>query len=142
MRIIAIDFDGCLSKGKYPEAEVPNWPVIWQAQAERRKGSKLILWTCRAGKDLNAAVKACKAWGLTFDAVNDNLPEVVKIFGGSNCRKVNATEYWDDRSVTLDTLYRRQDIGGKMTRARMSRRTHGKEKKSESEPDAGFESGS
>lgn len=121
MRIIAIDFDGCLSCGKYPDVEKPNWPIIWQAQAEKRSGSKLILWTCRVGKDLQTAVEACRAWGLTFDAVNDNIPEVVKFFGGSNCRKVNATEYWDDRAVTTAMICSRQNGNGKITRSKMTR---------------------
>ena len=60
----------------------------------------MILWTCREGKELEDAVAACKAVGLEFDAVNDNVPELKEAFG-TNPRKVGATEYWDDRAVCM-----------------------------------------
>ena len=41
---------------------------------------------------------------MEFDAVNDNLPEMVEKYG-VNCRKVCADEYWDDRSYPLHWLY-------------------------------------
>ncbi len=42
----------------------------------------------------------CKEHGLIFDAVNDNLPEIVEAFGG-NCRKIFANEYIDDRNRSI-----------------------------------------
>ena len=38
------------------------------------------------------------AQGLTFDAVNDNLPDMIAPYG-NNCRKVFADGYIDDRNV-------------------------------------------
>ena len=49
---------------------------------------------------LDKAVSWCRAHGLRFDAVNDNLPEHVRKYG-NNCRKVFADEYWDDKSVQV-----------------------------------------
>ena len=43
---------------------------------------------------------ACEAWGLTFDAVNESLPDWVEAHR-SDPRKVGASEYWDDRAVRL-----------------------------------------
>lgn len=60
----------------------------------------MILWTCREGQLLQAALGACEQWGLTFDAVNESLPEWIEIFG-TTPRKVGASEYWDDKAVQM-----------------------------------------
>lgn len=100
-KIIAIDFDGCLVENRWPEIGEPKQDVINAALREQKNGAALILWTCRTGRRLSEAVTFCHALGLDFDAVNDNLPELVETYGGSNCRKVVATEYWDDRAVRM-----------------------------------------
>ena len=80
-KAIAIDFDGCLCTNAYPEIGEPNWPVIRRAQAEQRAGAGLILWTCREDQLLLDAIAACGGWGLTFDAVNESLPDWIEEFG-------------------------------------------------------------
>ena len=65
---------------------------------QKEKGAKLILWTCRAGKELLQAITWCAVMGLHFDAVNENLPEMIEKFG-RDTRKVYADEYIDDRAV-------------------------------------------
>lgn len=103
-KIYAVDFDGTLSLGaKFPECGKPNLPLIEFLKREKSKGNKLILWTCRVDKDLDAAVKWCRRVGLSFDAVNENLPEMVSKFG-NDCRKVYAHTYIDDASVTPSRL--------------------------------------
>lgn len=97
-KIIAVDFDGCICANKWPEIGAANLSVINALLEERRNGTKLILWTCRHGIQLTQAVEWCAAAGLTFDAVNENLPEIIKDFDGDT-RKVFAHEYWDDRAV-------------------------------------------
>ena len=98
--VLAIDFDGCLCENAWPEVGAPLWPVIEAAKRRRREGWVLILWTCREGDALAAAVAACSGWGLHFDAVNASLPAWVEAFG-SDSRKVGATEYWDDKAVRV-----------------------------------------
>lgn len=98
---IAIDFDGILCQNAYPDIGDPNWDTIHQALKEQSNGAKLILWTCREGRSLERAVAACAGWGLTFDAVNENLPEWRKAYR-TDPRKVGANEYWDDRNVIND----------------------------------------
>lgn len=101
-KVIAIDFDGTLCENKYPEIGPPRWGVIFKALSEKQKGAALILWTCRTGKKLDDAVSACAKWGLTFDAVNENLPSWVAAWN-NDPRKIGATEYWDDRAKsTID----------------------------------------
>lgn len=102
-KAIAIDFDGCLCSDAYPNVGEPNWIVIEKAKVEQRAGAGLILWTCREGQRLHDAIAACESWGLTFDAVNESLPERIETYR-ADPRKVYATEYWDDRAVNPTTL--------------------------------------
>ena len=99
-KAIAIDFDGCLCADTYPDIGAPNWTVIAKAAEEQAAGAGLILWTCREGASLEAALAACARWGLTFDTVNESLPDWIETFG-TRPRKVGATEYWDDKAVRL-----------------------------------------
>ena len=103
-KIIAVDFDGTLFETEYPTILRPILPVLHLARERKARGDKLILWTCREGKELDGAVEMCRNYGLEFDAVNDNLPEMKEKWG-NNPRKVAADEYWDDRNgeVFADT---------------------------------------
>lgn len=98
--IIAVDFDGCLCENKFPRIGAANTAAIAKLRQRRREGAKLILWTCRTGTQLREALDFCELYGLRFDAVNDNLPEIIEKFGGDT-RKIYADEYWDDRAVTI-----------------------------------------
>lgn len=101
--IIAVDFDGTIITGN-------NWPdVIGEPRInlinnlirERKNGNRVILNTCRCGEHLQAAVGYCKGYGLEFDAVNENLPELVKAYG-SDSRKISADIYIDDHACHPD----------------------------------------
>lgn len=102
-KAIAIDFDGCLCSDNYPSVGDPNWEVIEAAKKEKENGAGLILWTCREGSLLDDAIKACAVWGLEFDAVNESLPDWIESFA-TRPRKVGASEYWDDKSVTMPKM--------------------------------------
>lgn len=97
-RIIAVDFDGTLCYSNWPELGEPNRPLIEYLRSQKDLGNKLILWTCRAGEALDKAVSWCKDHDLTFDAVNDNLPEVIEMYG-TNSRKITCDYYIDDKAV-------------------------------------------
>ena len=98
--IYAVDFDGTLCNSNYPELGEPIDIVIDFCKQRREEGHKLILWTCRSGKYLDEAVAWCKMQGLTFDAVNENLPEMIELFD-NDCRKVFADYYIDDKNLVL-----------------------------------------
>ena len=100
MSVIAVDFDGCLCSNAWPKIGAENVPVMACLRQRKRHGDKIILWTCRSGKLLEEAVAWCEERLLTFDAINDNLPENIEEYG-NNCRKVWADEYWDDKSVIV-----------------------------------------
>lgn len=95
-KIIAVDFDGTLCENKWPEIGAPNKNLIWYLLGRQVAGAKIILWTCRKGEELEAAVEWCKEHRLWFDAVNENLPETIEFMGGDS-RKIFAHEYIDDR---------------------------------------------
>lgn len=100
MKIIAVDFDGCLCRDKWPEIGAENWEIIHALVRRQADGDKVILWTCRCGDALDAAVSWCLNRGLKFDAINANLPGNIERYG-NDCRKVFAHEYWDDKSVMV-----------------------------------------
>jgi hypothetical protein len=95
--IYAVDFDGTLCVNEFPEIGAPRHAVIDFIKCRRRAGDKVILWTCRSGRDLDCAVRWCNRHGLEFDAVNDNLEENIACYN-NNSRKVNADYYIDDRN--------------------------------------------
>lgn len=96
--VYAIDFDGTLCHDKFPEIGDPYLNRIAAVKQLQRDGHKVILWTCRNGKDLPKAVEWCKQYGLIFDAVNENLPEVQAKWGGDT-RKVYCDYYIDDKNL-------------------------------------------
>ena len=96
--IIAVDFDGTLCYSNWPELGEPNRPLIEYLINQKRSGNKLILWTCRAGEALEKAVSWCRDHQLEFDAINDNLPEVIEMYG-NNSRKITCDYYIDDKAV-------------------------------------------
>ena len=99
-KVIAVDFDGCLCELAWPDIGRPNAPVIEKLIQMQSEGVKIILNTCRVDDYLSKAVGWCQSFGLSFDAVNENLPERIQLYGG-DCRKISADEYWDDKAVCV-----------------------------------------
>lgn len=99
-KILAVDFDGVLCVDRYPKIGRPRKEVFNYISKQKQKGCKLILWTCRRGKYLDEAVEWCKKQGLYFDAVNENLPESIKKYGGDT-RKIFADVYIDDKAIRM-----------------------------------------
>lgn len=109
--IIAVDFDGTLITGNtWPDvAGEPNLPLINILIRERQIGNKVILWTNRTDVPeeekypLRAAIDFCRAAGLEFDAVNENLPEIIEAYH-SDSRKVSADFYVDDKALNPELI--------------------------------------
>lgn len=96
--IYAVDFDGTLCEHKFPDIGSANMTLIGYLVNQREHGAKIILWTNRVGERLTEAVQWSAAHGLEFDAVNENLPEVINHYN-TDSRKVYADIYIDDRSA-------------------------------------------
>lgn len=97
---VAVDFDGTLFDNAFPDITkaVPNEELIKSIkQMNNERSTRLILWTNRSGKALEEALLLCKLYGLTFDAINDNIDEVKQL--GLDPRKVWANLYIDDKAV-------------------------------------------
>ena len=98
--ILSVDFDGTLCESAWPNIGAPNKRLIQYLINCRKHGIKVILNTMREGELLDQAVKWCEGFGLTFDAVNDNLPEMIELYG-NNPRKIAATYYIDDCNAII-----------------------------------------
>lgn len=101
--VVAIDFDGTLHTGEYPEIGKPVEDRITRATYARKLGVKLVLWTCREGDELKEAVDWCWEKGIEFDAINSNTVEKNALYG-SDSRKIGYDELWDDKAVDMDAL--------------------------------------
>ena len=97
-RVYAVDFDGTLCESVWPGIGEPNMALIDHLKKRRSEGNKIILWTCRVGDRLREAVEWCRERGLEFDAVNENLPEMIEKYGGDT-RKIFADCYINDKNV-------------------------------------------
>ena len=98
--IIAVDFDGTLCEDKFPFIGNPKIETINILNSFKKKygdGLILILWTCRVGERLEEAVEWSKQHGISFDLINENYPPDVEFYG-SDCRKIHADIYIDDKS--------------------------------------------
>lgn len=102
-KIIAVDFDGTLCENAYPEIGAPVISVLDYVKGARKGGARVILWTCRVGLMLTEAVEWCRDHGLEFDAVNENLPEIIEAFGGDT-RKIYADTYIDDKCYPVESI--------------------------------------
>jgi hypothetical protein len=94
---IAVDFDGTIVEHKYPAIGEELLFAFDTLKALQKNGHILILWTYRAGKELDEAVDYCRQNGLTFYAVNKSYPE--EIFDSTISRKIDADMFIDDRNV-------------------------------------------
>jgi hydroxymethylpyrimidine pyrophosphatase-like HAD family hydrolase len=95
--IIAIDFDGTIVEHRYPFIGKIRPFAFETLEALQVNGHRLILWSHRAGKKLDEAVKFCSSHGIEFYAVNKNFPE--EIWNEDDSRKILADIYIDDRNL-------------------------------------------
>ncbi len=96
---IAIDFDGTIAqRAEFPAIGKPMEDVREVMAALKRDGHYLIIWTCRTGDDLVAAVNWLAEHEIPYHRINDNHPADIERYGG-NSRKINADIYIDDRNL-------------------------------------------
>ena len=94
---IAVDFDGTIVEHKYPQIGKEQLFAFETLKQLKKQKHQLILWTYRAGRELDEAVEYCRENGVEFFAVNKNYPE--EHYDGSISRKIDADVYIDDRNV-------------------------------------------
>ncbi len=101
--IICVDFDGTLVYD-YPNDCTVNEKVLNWCLQQKRKGHKLILWTCREGKWLEEAIDLMAERGLYFDKVNENIYPYQNNQHQCGKRKVIADVYLDDRAMLISQI--------------------------------------
>lgn len=103
MAVYAVDFDGTLAVTRFPEIKEAKPKIVAAVKLLKAQGHKIILWTSRDGKDLDAAVEWCQEQGIVFDAINAPLTEQ-KARWGNDTRKVYADFYIDDKAMRVEEL--------------------------------------
>lgn len=101
--IIAIDFDGTIVENNYPDIGAPRLPVINAIKTLQSQGHEFILWTCRAGEQLDQAIQFLEQQGLHFTKVNQDSDYHLNMFEGRP-RKIGADFYVDDKSLSPDSF--------------------------------------
>ena len=101
MAVYAVDFDGTLAVTRFPEIIGPRKKVVAAVKMLKASGHKIILWTSRDGKELEAAVEWCKAQGIVFDAVNAPLPEQVLIEEAYMAGYLEAVEHEKKKKTSI-----------------------------------------
>lgn len=94
---IAVDFDGTIVEHDYPAIGKEKLFAFQTLKELEKRGARLILWTFRAGKELDEAVEYCRKNGIEFYAVNKNYPE--EIPDETVSRKIDADIYIDDKNI-------------------------------------------
>ena len=94
---IAVDFDGTIVEHDYPKIGKEKLFAFETLRELQKHGALLILWTFRAGDELDEAVQFCRNKGIEFYAVNSNYPE--EEYDESISRKINADVYIDDKNI-------------------------------------------
>lgn len=96
--IIAVDFDGTLHMGAFPDIGTITPDARAMMQKLKEDGHYIIINTCRCGNEELAAINWLLEQNIPFDRVNDNNPSNTAKYG-SNSRKVYAHVYVDDKQV-------------------------------------------
>lgn len=100
--IIATDFDDTLvHTDTYPVIGEPtSWFYQLKELQHKFSNLKVILWTCRDGQDLEAAVDFCFQNGLVLNAVNEDVKSSLR--WKNRTPKPFAHIYVDDRAVSFN----------------------------------------
>jgi len=96
--IYAIDFDGTLCENKYPQIGEPIQRIINFVKQVKAEGNSIIFWSCRTGENLKNALEWCEQKGIIFDAINEQLPEILDSYE-LDSRKIYADFYIDDKNL-------------------------------------------
>lgn len=96
--VIAIDFDGTITtQNCFPDIGEFRPYAIEAIKKLQEKGCKCFLWTCREGKELEAAKQALENAGLVLDGYNVSPLDYLN----PSSRKPIATIYIDDRGFPV-----------------------------------------
>ena len=78
--IIAVDFDGTLCRGTFPDIDGPQPYAVEVMRKLKADGHYLILWTCRRGERLEQALNWLLEQGIPFDRINAHEPQNLALY--------------------------------------------------------------
>jgi hypothetical protein len=97
--ILAVDFDGTITRANHYPDIGELMPGCREALTELHDlGAIIVIWTCREGPTLDAAIQFLRGNAIPFDYVNEQTEEMLDAWG-NNPRKVFANYYIDDLNV-------------------------------------------
>jgi len=95
--VVGIDFDGTVVHHVYPGIGEPM-PHAFEVMKElQAAGHRLVLWTCREGKDKQDAIDFCKLNGVEFVSHNINTKEDAYMWPPST--KILTDVFIDDKNL-------------------------------------------
>ena len=97
--IIAVDFDGTISRGKYPAIDGEQPYAGESLRKLHSQGHKIIIWTCRTGDRLLEAINWLLEHQIPFSRINDHDPDNLAKYGGEGGKKIYAHVYIDDKNI-------------------------------------------
>jgi len=71
-RIIGIDFDGTIVRHEYPQIGATIFMALETIKELIENGHRIILYTMRSGKELEAALKFIRGQGIHLYGINEN----------------------------------------------------------------------
>ncbi len=95
--IIAVDFDGTVVDHDYPRIGKLKPGAKAALMAMRKAGHKIIIWTCRHGKEEREVRMFLLDNDIPFDTVNMPIPGA-----DMGTRKVFADLYIDDKGIRFE----------------------------------------
>lgn len=93
--IVAVDFDDTL---RFSDG-TPNTGLLDRLRYLQRRGTIVILWTCREGNGLREALSWLRRQGFVPNYANQNAPQAIRLLGHDS-RKILADVYIDDKNAT------------------------------------------
>lgn len=96
--VIAIDFDGTIVDNAYPNIGALKPNVVAVIRRLHDESHKIVINTCRTGEHAKDAFNFLIEHKIPFDALNENIPELVSIYPLES-RKISADLYIDDRNL-------------------------------------------
>jgi len=96
--VLAIDFDGTIAELSFPEVGALRKDADVIIRKLYDDGHRIIINTCRSGKQEGLAENFLKENNIPYDYINSNLPELILQYG-QDCRKISADYYIDDKCL-------------------------------------------
>ena len=92
--IIAVDFDGTIVEHEFPEIGPLKEGAAKALRAIKKAGHRIVIWTCRKGKEEGQLRTFLLEKNIPFDTINTPIPGF-----DIDTRKIYADVYIDDRSI-------------------------------------------